>query len=300
VGRATDPALAGSALTLLAAPQARVRQGGLGAIGAALEGRARRLGADLLFEREVSEIMLAEGRAAGVTAGETRISARAVISTLDLKRTYLSLFRWADLPPALLREAGSWRQDGTRARILLALETPPAFSKPFFVPEGWSPEGLSARAQCRHGVVPVLPPMLVDPVSARDPSLAPPGRATVTLTLGAIPAQLFDGTWTDEKRELLLSRALARLAPLGLPRVLAAATIVPPDIEAALGLTGGDLDGGALAPDQMLSFRPGPRSVVPRLYLAGPSSAAGPLGLGAAGIAAAVAVMTDFSHGRAK
>jgi phytoene dehydrogenase-like protein len=87
--------------------------------------------------------------------------------------------------------------------------------------------------------------MLVDPVSARDPSLAPPGRATVTLTLGAIPAQLFDGTWTDEKRELLLSRALARLAPLGLPRVLAAATIVPPDIEAALGLTGGDLDGGA-------------------------------------------------------
>ena len=74
----------------------------------------------------------------------------------------------------------------------------------------------------------------------------------------------------------------------------AAATIVPPDIEEALGLTGGDLDGGMLAPDQMLAFRPGPRTPVTRLYLVGPSSAAGPLGLGAAGIAAAVAVMTDL------
>ena len=76
--------------------------------------------------------------------------------------------------------------------------------------------------------------------------------------------------------------------------MIAAATIVPPDIEEALGLTGGDLDGGMLAPDQMLAFRPGPRTPVTRLYLAGPSSAAGPLGLGAAGIAAAVAVMTDL------
>jgi len=297
-GRATDPALAGSALSLFAAPQARARQGGLGAIGAALEARARRLGVALRFGQEVTEIVLAEGRATGLGASDGRVAARAVISTLDLKRTFLGLFRWADLPPALLAEAGAWRAEGTRARILLALEAPPAFTRPFFVPEGDSPEGQSARAQGRHGVVPVNPPMLVDPVSARDPSLAPPGRATVTLTLGAIPARPFDGAWTDEKRQLLLSGALARLKPLGLPRVLAAATIVPPDIEAALGLTGGDLDGGALSPDQMLGFRPGPRSAVPRLYLAGPSSAAGPLGLGAAGIAAAVAVMADLSEGR--
>ena len=71
-------------------------------------------------------------------------------------------------------------------------------------------------------------------------------------------------------------------------------------LEKALGLTGGDLDGGALAPDQMLSFRPGPRTQMPGLYLAGPSSAAGPLGLGAAGIAAAVAVMADLSARRDK
>jgi len=45
----------------------------------------------------------------------------------------------------------------------------------------------------------------------------------------------------------------------------------------------------------MLGFRPGARTNVPGLYLAGPSSAAGPLGLGVAGLAAALALMTDLS-----
>jgi phytoene dehydrogenase-like protein len=96
----------------------------------------------------------------------------------------------------------------------------------------------------------------------------------------------------------LLSHALEQLKKLALPPVAAAAVIVPPDIEEALGLTGGDLDGGALAPDQMLAFRPGPRTPVPGLYLAGPSSAAGPLGLCAAGVAAAMALLADRSEGR--
>ncbi len=292
-GRAIDPALAGSALALLVAPQSRARQGGLGAIGAALEARAVAAGTELRFAQEASEIVLTEGRAAGVVLADGRVEARAVISTLDFKRTFLSLFRWSDLPPGLLRDTGAWRMEGARARLLLALEAPPVFVKPIHVPGDGA-----ARSQFRHGVVPLNPPMLVDPVSVRDPSLAPAGKAVVTLTLSCIPARLFDGAWTDEKRALLLSRALERLAPLGLPRLLAAATIVPPDMEEALGLTGGDLDGGMLSPDQMLGFRPGPRTPVSRLYLAGPSSAAGPLGLGAAGLAAAVAVMTDLGAAR--
>lgn len=155
----------------------------------------------------------------------------------------------------------------------------------------------AARSQFRHGVLPQLPAMLVDPVSARDPSLAPSGKAVLTLTLSGIPARLFDGDWSQEKRETLLARALARLAPLNLPPLAGAATIVPPDMEDALGLTGGDLDGGELAPDQMLAFRPPARTIVPGLYLAGPSSAGGPLGLGVAGFAAALALMADLSAG---
>jgi phytoene dehydrogenase-like protein len=291
LGRAADPELAGSALTLLAAPQSRLRRGGLGTVGTALQGAALRAGAELRLEADVTEILLSRDGACGVALADgERLEASAVISTLDLKRTLLGLFRWSDLPPGLLRQAGAWRMGAGRARLLLALEAPPSFAKPFFVPGDGN-----ARGQFRHGVLPLLPPMLVDPVSTRDPSLAPEGRAVVTLTLGAIPARLFDGDWSREKRETLLARALARLQPLALPRLLAAATIVPPDMEAALGLSGGDFDGGALAPDQMLAFRPGARMPVPGLYLAGPSSAAGPLGLGVAGLTAALAFMADFS-----
>ena len=290
-GRAADPELAGSALTLFAAPQSRVLRGGLGAVGAALQARARRAGAELRLGTEVAEILLSRRGACGVCLGDgTRLEAGAVLSTLDLKRTFLALFRWSDLTPALLQAAGGWRMGAGRARLLLALDAPPSFTRPFFVPGGDN-----ALSQMRHGVLPELPPMLVDPVSARDPSLAPPGRAVVTLTLSAIPARLFDGTWSHAKRETLLARAMARLEPLNLPSLRAVATIVPPDMEEALGLTGGDLDGGALAPDQMLAFRPAARTAVPGLYLAGPSSAAGPLGLGVAGLTAALALMADLS-----
>ena len=290
-GRTTDPELAGSALALFAAPQSRAVQGGLGSIGAALQARAAQAGAELRFGQEVAEIMLSRRGASGVALGDgTRVDAGAVISTLDFKRTFLGLFRWSDLPPTLLRDAGAWRMGGGRARLLLALDAPPPFTKPIFVPGGDN-----ARSQFRHGVLPDLPPLLADPVSMRDPSLAPAGKAVLTLTLSAIPTRLFDGDWSQEKRETLLARALARLAPLNLPPLCAAATIVPPDIEESLGLTGGDLDGGDLAPDQMLGLRPAARSAVPGLYLAGPSSAAGPLGLGVAGITAALALMADLS-----
>jgi len=294
IGRAADPELAGSALTLFAAPQSRARRGGLGTLGAALQAAALRAGAELRLEAEAAELILARGRVCGVLLGDgARVEAAAVISTLDLKRTLLGLFRWSDLPPGLLREAGAWRMATGRARLLLALEAPPSFTRPFFVPGGEE-----ARSQFRHNVPPLLPPMLVDPVSLRDPSLAPHGGAVVTLTLSCIPAKPFDGDWTQEKREALLERALARLQPLNLPRLVAAATILPPDMEEALGLSWGDLDGGELTPDQMLGFRPGARSLVPGLYLAGPSSAAGPLGLSMAGLTAALALVTDLFAGR--
>ena len=75
---------------------------------------------------------------------------------------------------------------------------------------------------------------------------------------------------------VLRARALAAAeAAFGPLDVLAAEVIAPPDIEEALGATEGDLWGGEIASDQMLDLRPGPRTEIHGLYLAGPSSAAG-------------------------
>jgi phytoene dehydrogenase-like protein len=43
----------------------------------------------------------------------------------------------------------------------------------------------------------------------------------------------------------------------------------------------------------MLALRPGPRTGLPGFYLGGRSAQAGPLGTGAAGFAAAAALMAD-------
>jgi phytoene dehydrogenase-like protein len=143
-------------------------------------------------------------------------------------------------------------------------------------------------------------------ISAVDPSLAPDGAATLTVTLGAIPHTPFDGAWTHEKRDKLRDCALAAAEavwPGIAKRVLGSELIVPPDMEHMLGVSGGDLSGGELAADQMLGLRPfadcrGTRTPVEGLYLAGPSSALGPLATCTAGVAAARAVIADLAAGR--
>ena len=84
---------------------------------------------------------------------------------------------------------------------------------------------------------------------------------------------------------------------------MASEAIIAPDIEAVLGATRGDLDGGEIAPDQVLGFRPfadwrDGRTPVDGLYLGGPSAAPAPFFLGASGARAAAALIADFRAGR--
>jgi phytoene dehydrogenase-like protein len=123
----------------------------------------------------------------------------------------------------------------------------------------------------------------------------------MTVTIGAVPSRLFDGAWTHDKRDALRDRVLQRIEQVlpGLTaRIRACALIVPPDIEEALGCTDGDLWGGEVAADQMLSRRPDdgcvpPRTTIKGLYLAGPSTAAGVLGTCVSGVLAAQALVAD-------
>jgi phytoene dehydrogenase-like protein len=297
-GRALDPDLAGSGIALLTTARSQVVSGGLGALGRALAESARAAGAEFLFQAEANEIRLHRRKAqALLLADGSEIETEIILSTLDFKRTFLSLFPWNALPAPLLAAAGAWRPSGARARLLLALRVPAPLDGPIYLPADGD-----ALASFRRGSVPERPPLLADPVSRRDPSLAPDGASVITVTLGAIPHSLFDGGWTSDRRQMLAARTLARLEAVvpGLVDNLAGLKIfVPPDMEEVLGATGGDLDGGQLAPDQMLGFRPGPRSVVAGVYLAGSSCQAAPHGACAGGAAAAAAILADRSNAAA-
>lgn len=309
--RAADPLSAGGALHLLSPGGGGVWRGGLGALGAALAASARSAGAEIACGLDVAEIRRREGRAAALSLADgTEIAARAVISTLDLKRTFLSLFAWSALPAPVLKQIGDFRIAGSSARLLVALSAPPRavdglLRHALHVMPDLSLR-IEANAAWRAGVLAERLPLTLRFESVTDPGLAPSGAATLGVTISCVPHTLFDGIWTHDKRERLVRQTLAAIEEVfpGLgATVLASDLITPPDIETALGLTNGDLQGGELSPDQMFAFRPGflrkgPHTPVEGLYLAGPSSAPAPFATCAAGAIAAEAVIADLRAGK--
>ena len=308
-----DPDLGGSALVLLAGSPGGMPRGGLGALGAALQSAAEVAGAEISCGLEVTDIRRRRGCVSGVVLADgSEISARAVVSTLDLKRTFLALFAWNALPKPLVERIGAFRAAPGIARLLVALDRPPVMKGDTDMRRPQVVGGSLAEAHraWSSGTIPAHPPAVLRLVSAVDPFLAPDGAAVVTVTLGAIPHTPFDGPWTNDKRGRLRDSALAIMKaafPGSAAKILAAELIVPPDIENQLGLTEGDLQGGALTPSQMLGYRPfselgpgsaGSRTPVAGLYLAGPSSVLGPLATCASGVVAAVAVDADLAAGR--
>ena len=309
MGRAAHPDHAGSALHLLAPGEGFIAEGAH-KLAEALESAARDAGAEISCGLEAAEVHRISRRVTGVSLADgTTISARGVISTLDLKRTFLSLFPWKALPADTAQRVASFRMSGSTARVLLALSKRPQslfdMSRPIHVAPDMALFG-EAYASWRSSVLPERLPVTLRVISSADPSLAPVGAAVVTVTMGCIPGRPFDGAWTHEKREALLKRSLAiveQVFPDSQNAVVGSDVIVPPDIEEAIGLTNGDLWGGEIAPDQMLGSRPwlgiaSPRTPFTGVYLAGPSSAAAPFGTCAAGVVAARALIADHAAGR--
>ena len=314
-GRAADPFLRGSALHLLVPGRGAsgLPRGGPGALAAALRSAATEAGTALSFNLEVADIRHGNGRVRGVMLADgSEIAADAVISTLDLKRTFLSLFPWSALPRPLANRVNGFRMAGSTARLLLALERPLQSPKL----DGAEPAApihigpdiallAAAQRSWRAGALAEALPLTLRVPSAFDPTLAPFGAATATVTIGCVPAKLFDGAWSHEKRDLLRDRVLAALEavfPSLSNSVLASELVVPSDIEEGLALTEGDLSGGEIAPDQMLGARPWseyppPRTPFRSLYLAGPSTLTGLLATCASGVAAAEAVLADRKTG---
>ena len=319
-GRAVSPFLTGTALHALAPGVGGSGQppSGLGRLAAALAAEARASGVTLRCGAEVTDIHIRHGRVSSlVVAGTAEVETRAIVSALDLKRTMLGLIHWKELPDPLVKRVGRFRMAGARARVLFALDGRPCFafgrdppgagSGPIHV-IGTMEALSSAHDVWRAGVLPEAGLVTLRVPSLADPRLAPIGKATMTATLSAIPAQLFDGPWNEEKRSRLVALALAaaeRAMPGVTSLVLAHQTVTGADLETELGLTGGDLEGGEIAPDQVLGFRPfgepewqDARTPIHGLYLAGSSAAGAPFFLGVAGERAARAMLADLREGR--
>jgi len=314
-GRAADPFQAGSALNFLTAGSGGGRLSGtLGRLGEALYASAQAAGVEFSFGLEASDIHRRDGRIVGVgLADGSAIATRSVVSTLDLKRTFLTFFSWNALPGPVMGRVNGFRLAGSTARVLFALARAPEFALAeaaagaIHVAPSLDRFGEAFHAW-RSGIVSAHVPVTLNVISHGNPGLAPSGAAVVTATLGAVPFRLFDGAWTHEKRELLRARALEAaesVSPGFGARVTGSEVVAPPDIEDALGATDGDLLGGELAGDQMLGSGPWNKPALPRtpisgLYLAGSNLTASAFATCVAGAAAAAALLSDRAEGRIK
>lgn len=290
------------------APAALLPLGGPEAIAKALVSVIEANGGHVRREAEVTDILMRDRRARGVVlANGEEIYARAIVSDLDLKRSFLTLFPWKELPEGLVEKVGRFRMRGVTAKVNLALDGAPEFPDlPAGCPAlhgglrlGQTIDEIDAAFDdWRDGIPPSAPLIEALVPTFADRSLAPPGKHVMSVAVHYVPETLHDGAWTPERKDELSDLVIARLAersPGLKDRIIAAETLVPPDIESEVGLTSGDFAQGELTLDQMFFNRPmagvaGYATPIRDFYLCSVSVHPGPSALGAAGANAAAVV----------
>jgi phytoene dehydrogenase-like protein len=277
-GTFLGPWSAGSALVLLLRAAAdptpagsiQFPGGGAGAITLAMAAAAKQAGAEIRTGAEIAEIRVKEGVAAGVVlASGEEISARAVVSNADPKRTLMRLVDPSHLSPDFVQKIKNYRALGTVAKINLALSALPEFTALKAKENGdlltgriqISPEiDYLERAfdESKYGNFSRNPYIEITFPSLSDPSLAPAGQHVMSIYMQYAPYTLKNSDWESQRKALgeTVVKTIAQYAP-NLPRtILRHQIITPKDLEETYGLTGGHIFHGELALDQFFTMRP--------------------------------------------
>ncbi len=273
-GTQLGPWSAGSGLVLLLRaandsigdPGARFVKGAAGAIATAVARAAERAGAQIRYESVVDRVLTHEERVTAVVLRDgSEAPARAVVSAIDPKHTFLRLCDPMDLAPEFLWRMRNYRSNGTVAKLNVALSAQPDFT-------GLARDALTGRVRIcpdvdylerafdhsKYGRYSTEPYIELTIPTLLDETLAPKGAHVLSAYVQFAPYKLRSGSW-DEEREALSRMALdtiERFAPGIRSLIVAQQLITPLDLERTYGFTGGHIFHGELALDQMLSMRP--------------------------------------------
>jgi phytoene dehydrogenase-like protein len=322
---AMGPWTAGTAAVLLAdsagsdggaAGQTVFARGGPAALAGALASAARAFGAEIRTGAEVAAVTMAGGRSAGVAlASGEEITASAVVSGADPKRTLLGLVDPEELGPTLVWRASNIRTPGCTAKVNLALS-----GRPRFVAEG-EDGGQRLRGRiviapgidylergadaAKYGRVSAEPYLEATIPSLSDPTLAPEGRHVMSVIAQWAPRRLRGGSWDVEREGLgdLVVKAMEAYAPGLSDLIVARQVLTPEDLERDFALTGGHVLHAEPGLDQFFAWRPllgfaRHRMPIPGLYLCGSGAHPGGGITGAPGANAAREILADLSARR--
>ena len=288
-----------------------IPKGGTGGISNAIGSAARALGAEIRMEAPVERVIVKDGRAIGVAlagSGE-EIHAGVVLSSVDARRTFLSLIEPGTLDGEFENEVRRFKFRGSSGKVNMAVDRLPVFS---CLPEpgehhrgaiSFSPsvdDMERAYDDAKYGrfsskpYIDMIIPTLV------DPSMAPPGKHVVSCFVQYAPYHLAPelGSW-DDQREAFGDAVVDRIeefAPGFRDSILFRNVQTPLDIERTTGLTEGNIFQGELTLEQLFFNRPAPgyarfRTPVRDLWLCGSSTHPGGGIMGANGRIAALEVL---------
>jgi len=320
-GTFLGPWSAGSSLVLMIraaadahpAGSANFAEGGAGAITQAMAAAATQAGAEIRSNAEVREIRVKDGAATSVVlAGGEEISAKAIVSNADPKRTLLKLVDPVHLAPDFATKLQHYRMPGTVAKINLALSGLPQFPALAGNPEAAcgrihiGPEiDYLERAfdESKYGNFSRQPYLEVAIPSLTDPSLAPSGQHVMSIYMQYAPFKLKNADWEDSRVALgdTVVKTLAQYAP-SLPQLIRSHQIITPkDLEETYGLTGGHIFHGELALDQFFTMRPlldwaRYKTPIRNLYLCGSGTHPGAGLTGGSGANAAKEIAKDLKR----
>ncbi|CBI17517.3 uncharacterized protein LOC100265006 isoform X1 [Vitis vinifera] len=294
-------------------------EGGMGSVSSAISKAAREVGAHIVTNAEVSQLMIEDsGVVNGVLLEDgTQVYSSVVLSNATPYKTFMELVPQNVLPDDFFHAIKNIDYKSGTTKINVAVDKLPEFQcYKFNHPEAGphhtatihigtdSMEEIGLACQdAWNGLSSRRPVIEMTIPSSLDKTISPPGKHVVSLFTQYTPYNLTDGSWEDPAyRESYAKRCfnlIDEYAPGFSSSVIGYDMLAPPDLERVIGLTGGNIFHGAMSLDSLFLMRPvkgwsGYRTPVRGLYLCGSGTHPGGGVMGAPGRNSAQVVIQDL------
>jgi phytoene dehydrogenase-like protein len=289
-------------------------RGGTGSVAKAIASSFQSLGGELRTDAGLEQIMVKNGKVTGValSTGE-EIKANVVVSSLDVKNTFLRCMDKSDLDEGFYHRVNNFKSRGSSGKVNIALGGMPTFPA---LPKGSplldgdmhfidSMERMErAYDEWKEGTWSKDPYIDMTIPTVCDPTMAPPGKHFMSCFVQYCPAQIEGREWTDEEREQFgqtVINQISEYSPDFKDLIEHMEVRTPSTIEDEIGITEGNIFHGELTMDQLMFNRPIPgyaqyRGPVGGLYMCGSSNHPGGGIMAAPGCNAAREILSDLKR----
>ncbi len=245
-------------------------KGGTGAVAEAIAASARALGVEIRLSAPVARLRMKGGRATGVVLENgDEIAARTVVSGVDPNRTFLRLVGEENLEPEFAKQVRRFKMRGSSGKVNLALDALPELAclpgnGPHLRGDITIAPSIAylerAYDDAKYGAFSRRPFMDVVIPSLTDPTVAPPGKHTMSIFVQYAPYKLKEGAadWPNQRESFgdAVIDTLAEYMPNLKSRILHRQVLSPWDLEQIYGLTEGNIFHGELSLEQLAFLRP--------------------------------------------